>query len=80
MLEAGNMEARMANARYKIVQVDQQDETEHMADEINIAAMEGWEVVGFTPKFGAPAYYALLKHAAPKVQQGGLPQFQREEV
>lgn len=69
----------MANVRYRIVQVDQQDQTESMADEINIAATEGWEVVGFTPKFGAPAYYCLLKRAAAKVQQGGLPQFQRDE-
>jgi hypothetical protein len=68
----------MANATYRIVQVEQQDETERMADEINIAAMEGWEVVGFAPKFGASAYYALLKHAAPKSQAGGLPQYQRE--
>ncbi|HEV2494140.1 MAG TPA: hypothetical protein VG204_13825 [Terriglobia bacterium] len=72
----------MANVTYRIVQVDQQDETEHMADEINIAAMEGWEVVGFTPKFGASAYYCLLKRTPPKakVQQGGLPQYQRDEV
>jgi|GEM_PF-3994340 len=70
----------MASVTYRIVQVDQQDQTERMADEINIAAMEGWEVVGFTPKFGAPAYYCLLKHATAKVQQGGLPQFQREET
>lgn len=68
----------MANLEYRFVQVEERNEIERMADEINIAAQEGWEVVFLTPKYGKPAFYALMKRGVFKRQMGGLPQFDRE--
>lgn len=46
---------------YKIMIVPDQINPESMTNGLLQAGDEGWEAVSLTPKYGSPAYIALLK-------------------